>query len=264
MKSILCKLSELIRQALPNLKAELSSLKDTSSREREEILKHYESLTESLEKMHLERRMREQIDLATCRQELMCKIEELKCLHNENTSLENQFKTCMAENISLKNELDKLKAAAATESAQEEEREKMMKDLRETLARDHRAELDSLRSRFKLMIDQSPTDVNQDRLDQFREDFESKKAEAVENALIVERNKWEHVLKDTIAKITKVRDDERKRLLKENDEKERQLNTLRLEIDALREAQAEHSSLTESNKVDEMAASVGLFEGKFS
>ncbi|GJQ84975.1 hypothetical protein Trydic_g575 [Trypoxylus dichotomus] len=269
LKSVLHKLAELMQQALPNLRAELSTLKDISVKERDEIVKHYESLTESLEKMNLDLYLREQTEVETYRKDLECKNEELKCLHNTNISLENQFKTCMQENVDLKNEIDKLKAIRETESAElkdnlekfEEEKERLIKD-REALVREHRTEVDNLRSRFKLMMDQSPPDVGQDRFDHFREDFENQKAEAVENALSLERNRWEHVMKDTIAKITKEKDEQLQLLVRENEEKERLLNELKLECGAAKGCQTENDSLSESKKVDEMAASVGLFEGR--
>lgn len=248
----------------------MSSLKDTSLREKDELVKHYQSLSESLEKMNLDRYLTDQIELVSYRKDLECKNEELKCLQNDNTCLETQFKSCMQENLDLKSEIDQIKTIREKESAElkenlekvEEEKEKMMKYLRETLAREHKADLDNMRSRFKLMMDQSPTEGNYDRFDQFREDFENKKAEAVENALIIERNRWEHVLKETIARITKEKEEEKLLLIRENEEKERQLNALKLELDACKEVQSENDSLADNRKGDEMAASVGLFEGK--
>ncbi|KRT86076.1 hypothetical protein AMK59_2, partial [Oryctes borbonicus] len=270
LKSILYKLAELMQQDLPNLRAELSTLKDISAKERDEIVKHYDNLAESLEKMNLGAHLREQTEIETCRKDLECKDEELKCLHTANVNLENQFKTCMQENVDLKDEIENLKTLREKESAElkdnlkkiEEDRDRLIRDLRETLTREHRAELDNLRARFKLMRDQNSADASQDKFDHFREDFENQKAEAVENALIVERNKWEHVMKDTIAKITKEKDEQLQLLVKENEEKECLLNAFKLEFSAAKGCQTENDSLVESKKVDEMAASVGLFEGR--
>lgn len=269
MKAILCRLSELVRYALPNLKAELLSLKDASMKDKDEVVRHYECLTESLEKMNLDTYLRDREELILCRRDLEHTNEELKCLRDENASLEDRYNTCMRENAELRNEIGELIQMRDKDSEEssrnmekfEEDKEKMLKDLKETLVREHKDKLEGLRRRFKTIVDQSPTDASQDRFEQLKEDFESKKAEAVEGAVALERKRWEHVLKDTIAKITKEKDEEKQLLRKENEEKERQLNMLRLEIGLLREASNENDSISETKKADEMAASVGLFEG---
>lgn len=206
-----------------------------------------------------------QLELGDYKKALDNKTEEIKCLRNENISLDQQINTYVEDNVSLKNEIEKLIATRDKEIEElqknlqkvEEEKERTIKEIKESLIREHRAELDSLRSRFKLMMEQSSTELSQDKMDQ----FESMKAEAVESAIADERHKWEHVLKDTIAKITKAKDEEKHILEKENEEKDSILTVLKLEIGLLKESH-ENDSITETKKIDEMAASVGLFDGK--
>lgn len=176
-------MSFLARQAIGQLKSELNELKMLVVSERGQLELQYESVNSSWENLALEvdNKEREVIDRITVDHHVEIndfkkitevKDEEIKGLRVEVACLEESLKNSIDEVITLREGLNMLKEqlnSVIQEHAKRTEdliadKDRCVKEVMEKLNREHKAEIESIRSRFRLMavakIERSPSDTN--------------------------------------------------------------------------------------------------------
>ncbi|KAJ8977506.1 hypothetical protein NQ317_017124 [Molorchus minor] len=128
----------------------------------------------------------------------------------------------------------------------EAEKEKYLKEVTDRLNREHKAEIENIRTRFKLMTtERSPSETNLEKsgdfsslpkdttlLVQMTENFELDKERAVNEATQKEQQKWQKMLEDKIKQLEDKFDSEKQDLIQDvarkiTDEKDKQIDVLR-------------------------------------
>uniref|UniRef100_A0A6B2EHA8 RB1-inducible coiled-coil protein 1 n=1 Tax=Phlebotomus kandelakii TaxID=1109342 RepID=A0A6B2EHA8_9DIPT len=141
--------------------------------------------------------------LDTSNEMIMTLQSERKALEDEHMVTIKKYETLMEEmNGKVKSLMDATEDYQAREAKVNEEKEKLIKDLTDKLTRDHKSELESLRSRYKLMtsIERSPSDTSLEKIE--RPDllemsgheavFQHTREDVTERGLpIRERSRWE-------------------------------------------------------------------------
>ncbi|CAH1183184.1 unnamed protein product [Phaedon cochleariae] len=223
LKTLLTKLHQLAKEATVQLRSELTDLRRQVLSNRSLLGQQCESLGSSWENVIVERDHKEKEALEVLMRSHEVAVEELK---REREEKNRQIELLLSEKSLLEGEilrscqgLNELKEAGEQASRAVEElrrqlqekdgeREKAVKEASDRLTREHKAELESIRSRFKLMnMDRSPSETNLDRsgdfnslpghaalLLQMQDNFELDKERAVSEALVREREKWEKLL----------------------------------------------------------------------
>lgn len=141
------------------------------------------------------------------------------------------------------------------------EKEKVLKETVDRLNREHKAELENIRSRFKLMtMERSPSDSSLEKigdfssipnhesiLQQMNETFEMTKDKAIKEAIDRENVRWKSVLDERILEMTRKFEEEKQQLLddvakKIQEEKDKQIDILRERVNNLNLEIAKHKS----------------------
>ncbi|KAF5307853.1 hypothetical protein FQR65_LT06585 [Abscondita terminalis] len=270
LKDLVLKMAVVAKQAVDLLRIELKEFKSFVFSMRNDIDQQYESVSSSWESLAIEmdNKEKEIVQKITTVHDLEIndfkklnddKNQEVDALKTQILKLERSLLDSTDEVSNLKLTLIKLQKDYEQEKVQLQselmdsrtDKEHTIQKLKESLNRDHKAELENMRSRFRLMsvskMDRSPSDPNLDKIEktetkdnnqheaiilQIKENFEIEKERAINAAVILESRKWETVLNDTLTDM-KVKfeiekeialDDVTKKVL---EEKERQIDLLR-------------------------------------
>lgn len=255
LKSFLVTLADMSRQNILVLKSELKELKSQIVDHRAEINLQYGFLGSSWENLSVERdnKEREMLQRVTVDHELeisdhkrvhQAKDEEIKSLRRENLHLETTIRNSAEESGILRGELDNISAKHKKQVEDLErqlldasaERERMVKETAERLYRDHKAEIDSIRSRFRLMtMERSPSESSLEKIERLdlkdesaaklmKEMFEKQAKMDMEEAVGQEVKKWQKKVEEIDIKHELLLEDVTKRI---SEEKDKQIDILR-------------------------------------
>lgn len=223
MKSCLSKLNQLANEAIIQLRSEVTELKSQVVSSLNDANQHCDTLSTTWNSLMIikENKEKENLDEMKVIIDNLKKQEEIKDRHIKDLLLEKStleceiLKTC--ENLNeLKDQFNNIieENSKTVEDLQKQlqekelEKEKSIKEVSDRLKRNHKAELESIRTRFKLMtMERSPSDNNLDKsadfaslpnhstlLLQMTENFEMDKEKAINEALLKERSHWEKLL----------------------------------------------------------------------
>ncbi|XP_022912849.2 RB1-inducible coiled-coil protein 1 [Onthophagus taurus] len=250
VKGSLTQLSSFTQQALVNLRRELSDLKEYFITEQEVLAKHCGDLTESWEQVSSGNEVKDKQMailisendelLKNFKRELDSKNEELKQLRIENEVLDRKNKDFFMDNCYLKSEVDNLKTQSSvkienltrTLADKDVEKERSLQLLRE----ENKAEIETLRSRFKLMTESTSSDTNLERV--WNAEMESRMEQQIRLAVLNERGKWEKI----IANLNATNENlirEKQTLLNDQEEKDNLIKHLKEEIEQFHRNQKE-------------------------
>lgn len=260
LTSVLLKLQCFSRESLAQLKLELSQIRLQVLTDRNVLNKSCESLSSSWENLIVEKDSKDKETINNLKRNHETQLNEYKIhevswhkaietlklekgvLENEmlktNEAL-NELKECfdkkMEENLK---EIENLQVEL---QGKDVEKERNVKETTDRLNREHKAEIESIRSRFKLMtMERSPSDGSLEKsgdfsslpghttlLMQMTENFEMDKERAVNEALVKERSKWEKILDIKIQGIEAKFESEKEHLLRKvSEEKDKQIDEL--------------------------------------
>lgn len=223
LKSCLSKLNQLANEAIIQLRSEVTELKSQVVSSLNDANQHCDTLSTTWNSLMIikENKEKENLDEMKVIIDNLKKQEEMKDRHIKDLLLEKStleceiLKTC--ENLNeLKDQFNNIieENSKTVEDLQKQlqekelEKEKSIKEVSDRLKRNHKAELESIRTRFKLMtMERSPSDNNLDKsadfaslpnhstlLLQMTENFEMDKEKAINEALLKERSHWEKLL----------------------------------------------------------------------
>lgn len=248
MKAVSLRMGCVAKQATELLKLELTQLKSFVLSIKTGIECEYESLTSSWENLAMEMDNKER------------EIKQRMIIDHE---LElNDFKKL---NEAKSEEIDRLKLSLTElTDCQEKEKhdfEKRLDDIKldkdhavrevtEQLSRQHKAEIENMRSRFRLMavgkMERSPSDPNLEKIERtdnkelinhetiiqhIKENCEIDKGKAINAAIVKESRKWETMLNEKIAEIKEKCEIDKELLLDEckriSEDKDKQIDLLR-------------------------------------
>lgn len=226
LKNLVIQMAVLAKEAIKQLKDELCELKAQCTTETKIIDNHCISVHESIERLlkASEIKEREALQRLTVDHELeqsdlkkliQCRSEEIQSLRAENQCLERSLIKAREENRLQKEEYERLldhthknlEDLKRNIDSFDEDKEKAIKEAKDELTKEYKAEMESIRSRFKLMsmMERSPSDSSLEKIDhnvidlvnhnaiitQLKEDFATEKEMAVKEAVDQERLKWE-------------------------------------------------------------------------
>lgn len=246
LKNLITQMGTLAREAIKHLRDELSELKAQVSAEKELIDSHCPTVTDTWDKLikASEIKEREALQRLTVDHELeqsdlkkliQGRNEEIQSLRAENQCLERSLIKFREENRVQKDEYERLLHHSKHKHDElkkridefNEEKEKAIKDVKDELTKEYKAEMDSIRSRFKLMslMERSPSDSSLEKIDhnvidlvnhnaviaQLKQDLAAEKEKAVNEAIEQEKNKWETKLEQDIEQI-KIRNEAEKQV----------------------------------------------------
>ncbi|KAK4880673.1 hypothetical protein RN001_008819 [Aquatica leii] len=270
LKDLVLKMAVVAKQAVDLLRIELKEFKSFVYLMRSGMEGQYESLSSSWETLTVELDNKEkeivqkittdhEIEMNDCKKENDIISQEVTSLKNHIASLERSLLNSTEEISSLKETLNQLKEDHEKEkmNLQAElvdsriDKEQSIQKIKETLNREHKAEIESMRSRFRLMsfskIDRSPSDPNLDKVErtenketnqheaiilQIKQNCEFEKEKAINAAIIQESRKWETIFNEKLEEV-KLKfeiekeialDDVTKKVI---EEKEKQIDLLR-------------------------------------
>ncbi|XP_059618190.1 RB1-inducible coiled-coil protein 1 isoform X2 [Phlebotomus argentipes] len=164
----------------------------------------------------IKRTVDHELELNDLKKSLDTSNETIVTLQNERRTLEEEHTMALKryENIveemneKVKHLMDATEDYQAREAKASVEKEKLVKDLTEKLTRDHKSELESLRSRYKLMtsIERSPSDTSLEKIERpdllemsgheavfqhTREEMMAERGMAIKTGADRERQRWE-------------------------------------------------------------------------
>lgn len=261
LTSVLIKLQYFSKEGLGQLRLGLSEIKSQVLNDRNTLSQSCESLSSSWENLMVERDTKEKETINNLKRhhekevnefkmQEISKNQEIERLKMEKEifekdmsktndalkELKDTFDRKMNENL---NEIEELHKQLQEKDV---ERERSVKDIADRLNRDHKAEIENIRSRFKLMtMERSPSDTSLEKsgdfsslpshttlLMQMTENFEIDKERAVNEALVKERSKWETILDKKIQSLEAKFDAEKEQLARHiSEDKDRQIDELR-------------------------------------
>lgn len=261
----------LARQAIGQLRSELNELRSLVVTDRSTMSMQYESLTSSWENLTVEidNKEREIIHKMTTDHKMEIedfkRLKELKekevmNLQKEVLQLEKSLQNSSEEVCLLKKAVHELQEEYEKEKKDMEktvddlklEKQQCIKELSEKLVREHKAEIESIRSRFRLMsitkMERSPSESNLDGIErgeskelanheaiilQLKENYEIEKQKAVSAAVLQESRKWEIILNEKLGEMKTKHELEKEIMLDEAikkvvEEKDKQIDLLRM------------------------------------
>lgn len=165
-------------------------------------------------------------DYKRVQEEQNCEMNRLK---EENARLQHSLQKVAEENTAVKEKLEKVsedydcKVNELENRVKEvlDEKEKAVKEITDRLHESHKAEIESIRSRFKLMMcDRSPSETSLEKVD-FKEDSSSKHTKAeIEEAVSQEMKRWQRKVEEIQIQHEIFVDDVRREI---SEEKEKQI-----------------------------------------
>nr|CAI5837016.1 unnamed protein product [Callosobruchus analis] len=265
LKSCLLKMQSLAKEATTQLKSELADLKNRIMSDIVIVNEGFFNTGTGFKHKVLEYDSRNIEILENVRKEQSVVVQELKEKEDGSAKEISELKKrkhslqCRVEDgdrtiCELKEAIDVVKQEfeAKIESLEKQllekevEKEKMVREVTDRLNREHKAEIENIRSRFKLMtMERSPSDTSLEKsgefsslsshttlLAQMAENFELDKEKAINEALKEEREKWEKVIAARVKEMERKFEEEKDILLKDlarkvSEEKEKQIDVLR-------------------------------------
>ncbi|XP_060518721.1 RB1-inducible coiled-coil protein 1 isoform X2 [Cylas formicarius] len=258
LKSLFVSMGFFGKQASDQLRTELNCIKSQILKERDALSRHCASIdsswrnklveyTSEIEKLRNDYEQ-EVLSLKKLNEE---KENKIKTLMVELSQLEatiseyQKDKSTLEENLARQVEFHNLKVDELMKllDGKDLEKEKCMKELADTLKLEHKAEIENIKSRFRLMtMERSPScsSLEKERsgdfaslsnptlLAQLTENFEADK----EVAVAQEREKWKQVLEERVREVENKFEDERDLMMQEvarrvAEDKDRQIDMLR-------------------------------------
>ncbi|KAF5305192.1 hypothetical protein FQA39_LY09280 [Lamprigera yunnana] len=269
LKDLILKMAVVARQAVDLLRVELKEFKSFVYSMRNGIDLQYESLTSSWESLTLEIDNKEreivqkittdhELEITDITKEKELRNQELLVLKNEVLNLQSSLQNSTDEITNLKHSLSKLRAEYDEETTMllnelinlRRDKEQSIQKAKDDLGRDYKAEIENIRSRFRLMsftkMDCSPSDPNLDKVEriegkegnheaiilQLKQNCEIEKEKAINEAIIQESRKWETICTEKIDEL-KLRYEIEKQIALDDitkkvvEEKEKQIDLLR-------------------------------------
>ncbi|XP_057670017.1 RB1-inducible coiled-coil protein 1 isoform X2 [Diorhabda carinulata] len=234
LKNVLGKLHQLAMEATLDLRSELSALKTHVLATQNCTSQYCDSLTNSWENLIVLREQKEKDTLESITKNHEDAIKELSKREEENNK---QIENLLNDKVSLENDL--LKSRELLEEFKEnlvklkeenikikedlqnqllekdQEMNKLIKETSDRLVKDHKAEIENIRSRFKLMtMERSPSDntfeksldsnnlqSNSTFLQQMKDNFDLEKEKAVNDAVEQERTTLMELMDNRIREI---------------------------------------------------------------
>ncbi|XP_056637199.1 RB1-inducible coiled-coil protein 1 isoform X2 [Diorhabda sublineata] len=234
LKNVLGKLHQLAMEATLDLRSELSALKTHVLATQNCTSQYCDSLTNSWENLIVLREQKEKDTLESITKNHEDAIKELSKREEENNK---QIENLLNDKVSLENDL--LKSRELLEELKEnlvklneenikikedlqnqllekdQEMNKLIKETSDRLVKDHKAEIENIRSRFKLMtMERSPSDntfeksldsnnlqSNSTFLQQMKDNFDLEKEKAVNDAVEQERTTLMELMDNRIREI---------------------------------------------------------------
>lgn len=241
MKTFLVRLGILAQQAITQLKNELNEFKVAALNDRTMLEEKFKSVGDEWVKYITLRDKKEEETIERIRNDYEKLLNELRAENTEKFELLGKIKADVEllndEKSKLKGELErkvevlrelqemftniKDEHRQTLENLQQQlenkelEKQRELKESSDTLSKKHKDEIESIRSRFKLMtMERSPSDNSlekigdfsslpnhQSLISQLTENFEMDKEKAVKEAILIEQEKWEKILADQINSI---------------------------------------------------------------
>lgn len=230
-------MSDLAHENIKLLRTELNVLKSKVEDNTSDVQLNFKDLVESFQQLLLERDNKEREIVQRLRADHELEITEHKRvqeqqdaqinqLKEEKTKLEDSFKKAAEENEA---ELKKLseeyerKMEVLENRVKEvvDEKEKAVKETTDRLHESHKAEIESIRSRFKLMMtDRSPSESSLEKFD-FKDDSLARYTKSeLEEAVAQETKKWQRKVEEIQIQHEIFLDDVKRQI---SDEKDKQL-----------------------------------------
>lgn len=246
--------------SIKSLQQELLSVRSEMNSKRLDLLQDFQTMSQTWNALEMETKNREreliqrltvdhELEMNDIRKILLGKEDEIQMLLNDKTSIEatrideitqHENEKCVLrdsveklqeEMVLLKQEMDKTVGA----------KDQAMREARENLLREHKLEIESVKSRLKLMasVDRSPSDTSLEKIErpdmidivnhemivaQIKDDMLKEKDKAVQVAIENERTKAQISLAESPKSLTTASQDFYKRIL---DEKDHQIEMLR-------------------------------------
>ncbi|CAH1965748.1 unnamed protein product [Acanthoscelides obtectus] len=265
LKSGLLKMQSLAKEAVGHLKNQLADLKNNMTSDivivnedffntgtgfKHKILEYECRTNEIFENFKKEQTAITQ-ELKSREESNLKEISELK---EANESLRRQIEDSDKSISELRQGMEEMKEKSEAKirelekhlSEKDKEKEKAVKEVSDRFIREHKAEVENIRCRFKLMtMERAPSESSLEKsgdysslssqttlLAQMAENFELDKEKAVNQALKEEREKWEKVLAARIKDMERHFEEDKDLMLQEvarrvSDEKDRQIDVLR-------------------------------------
>ncbi|XP_050497688.1 RB1-inducible coiled-coil protein 1 isoform X6 [Diabrotica virgifera virgifera] len=261
LKTVLRKLYQLARDAILQLRSEQAVLRTQIVANKDSASQYCDKIDSSWANLILFQQQQEKENLevisksyenviSELRKQVDVQNQQIEDLFNEKSALEGEIIVSCQD---LNTNMEKLREenAKTIEDLQrlleekEAEKEKIAKETTDRLTRDYKAEIESIRSRFKLMtMERSPSDSSLEKsvdfsnlasnspfLLQMKEKFEMDKERAVSEALLKEREKWEKLMairiRETETKFLEEKDISLQNLAKKiTEEKDKQIDFL--------------------------------------
>lgn len=236
LRGLMVQMSELANEAILQLRDELNDLKAQCTAEKRIIDSHCFNVNESLEQLVKASELKEretlqrltvdhELEQSDLKKVIQGRTEEIQSLRAENQCLERSLIKSHEESRLQKDEYERLlqqSREGVNELKQrieefEIEKEKATKEVREELTKKYKDEMESIRSRFKLMsiMERSPSDSSLEKIDhnvidlvkhndvlaQLKEKYTEEKDKAVRDAVYQERIKWESKMEHEMAQL---------------------------------------------------------------
>ncbi|KAK5646238.1 hypothetical protein RI129_004702 [Pyrocoelia pectoralis] len=266
LKNLILNMAVVSSQTIQLLRSELKELKSSVMSMKSDLGFDYESLTSSWENLtsEIENKEKEIVQKITLnheseinvfKKEKDAKEEEVNSLRQELVQLKSSLQDSSEEMSNLKITLHHLRDEYEKEKERFEgelteaklDKDQSLREMKENLGREHRAEIENIRTRFRLMsfskIDRSPSDSNLDRVERLenkdlnnheaiilhlKDNYEIEKHKAVQEALLQESRKWDEKMENMRIKYEIEKEialeEVTKKLL---EEKEKQIDLLR-------------------------------------
>lgn len=277
----------LLREQLESIKKDSDSSKQTLAHEFENISKTWDKIKDETQNRERETINRltvdHELELSDMKKVLNAKAEEIGALSTDKARMQEMHRQVVAEHQSDKDEMQRSleemrKRIAELELRADQalaDKQKAVNEIRDKLNREHKTELESQRSRFKLMtnMDRSPSDTSLEKIDAIQmhgsipkfafgtgsprsptsgQDMFKRIMEEKERQLDTMREKLEMLTLENLRHKGTIQN------LADSDEAGKQVSLLRTQLDAmLAEKQKLENELTaERNKRVDMEASV--------
>ncbi|XP_017768494.1 PREDICTED: RB1-inducible coiled-coil protein 1 isoform X5 [Nicrophorus vespilloides] len=261
LKSLAMNVSTIMKETSTNMLGDLKDLKTLFEKEKAELEETYLELANSCTALMCERDSKEQeiikrlssqheIELNAFKRMFELNKEEMLCLNTEKLYLDNRLKNIIVENERLcaviennhEKTRDDFTALHEKIAKLEVEKDKTIKEVSDKLTREHKTEMDNLRTRFRLVseLDRSPSDANLEKIDksdqsliqQIKDNLEYEKSKAIEDAKMEEAKKWSDIMESKIQEMRAFYEEEKDKKVEEiakriSDEKDILIKTLR-------------------------------------
>lgn len=267
---MLSSVSNICSQSICVLRDELGKLKTDSADNQVVLKKHCNEILSAWDKCNSENAIREretlqrltvdhELEMNDMKQTLAQRDEQIHSHKLDYIALENKYTQMhqeMTTNVNYLKEVIKTHEEAAKEQIKKLEemelaKQKSIKELQEKMSQEYKAELESLRSRFRLValtsMDRSPSESSLEKIErpdmieitnhkailqQTKEDMEIEREEAVKLALEQQEQEWNIKLAEEFERMRFKNESEKQIILNDAvrriiDEKDRQLDQSR-------------------------------------